>query len=307
MLLNLKVVKKAVTQAKIFPFAHFRCVRRKIRHAPNMKNKKTDTILIFAAAIIAVIAITLIYPRGSYAKYSSAFDRLTKVGSNEYDTFIKVSMEENTITAKGNLKICNINTDFNFINAMSIKGQAVTQFCDGTYIYQDNGIKKTKFRMNQEQAGSQKSDFNINYYIEELCFLIDANTIKELNIASKLSKKAIQEISLKSVEGGTEYEIDVVPRFAEELFAIIKSQSDKNTHARLKKFDYLAMVNDDGYVSKLVYKIDMDVTFPPTLTMESENVTKNIKIILTLNVKNPGLKIKLEFPPTNGYTENSPL
>lgn len=273
-----------------------------------MKSKVLPIIIVIVIVLAAGIGY-FVYSTSPYTGYSAAFTKSNKINSTEYDTSIKATIDGETTTSTGNMKIRDIATNVNFVNEMTIDGQKITQFCDGEYIYIDNGEQKTKFKIGEKPESNQKErgangDFNMDYYIQEFSMLLDASKIKDLKIAEKFSQNIVEKISKKNVSGGTEYDVTLAPQLVDEVFATVIDEQlgeENSPKCTLKSFTYKAAANKDKFITSITYKIEMDVIFPSSLTGEAEDSEKSVQLEVRLDYTSPGKEAEFSLPDTNGY------
>ena len=273
-----------------------------------MKSKALPVIIIIVVVLLAGIGY-FVYAANPYTGYSAAFSKTNKITSTEYDTSVKATIDGDTTTSTGNMKIRDIATNVNFVNEMTIDGQTIMQFCDGEYIYIDNGEQKTKFKIGEKPETNQKErgaggEFNMDYYIQEFSMLLDASKIKDLKIAERFGQNIVEKISKKNVSGGAEYDVTLAPQLVDEVFATVIDEQlgeENAPQCTLKSFSYKAAANKEKYITSITYKIDMDVVFPSGLTGESEDSEKSVQLEVCLDYANPGEKSEFSLPDTSGY------
>lgn len=264
-----------------------------------MKGKK---IIIIVGAVVVVAAIVvgvLLYGTNAYTGYARAFDNTTKTGSLEFDTKVSVTMDGKTTTATGNMRLKDITGNVNFINTMTINGQTITQFCDGENIYQDNGVEQTAFAIGDTPQPTEKGEFSMDSLVQEFSGLLDASKLKELQIADKLNQNIIQEIK----KSGSTYTVTLAPQLVDDLVAsLINATMEESNSPKVavKSFNYVAN-EANGYIDKITYTADLDITLPAVLTGESGDVTKNVLLQVEMAVVNPGAAVDFELPSSDGY------
>ncbi|MCL2487241.1 MAG: hypothetical protein FWE80_00990 [Oscillospiraceae bacterium] len=265
-------------------------------------NKKTIIgvsvgVLVVAAAVIAYF----VYAAGAYAQYSSAFSKTFKNDSFEINTSIQASVDGSNISSTGNFKLKGMKGNPQFLNTMQIDGKAIIQFCDGVYIYTDDGNTKNKIEMGatpEKRQEKEDTDFSYDAYIGEFSSLLDAGKIKELNTLDPIPEKYVDKIEKKEISDGTQYTVTLLPQIVDDMIATVLTEklSDPklNPAVTVNSITYSATVKN-GYVSVITLKVDMDVTAP------EETAAKAAEVIFTLNPVNPGQTVSFSLPDTNGF------
>lgn len=266
--------------------------------------KSKVTIIAAVVVVVVIAAAAYFYMSTPYTGYSSAFSNLTKAGSMEYNTNVKITSDGKTTSATGNMKIKGLNGgNVNFINVMNIDGAQISQFSDGKYIYKDNGGEKTKFEIGvQLPQMEDKGEFNFDYFLKEFSGLLDASKIKELQIADKLDQSIIEKISKKSVGGKTQYDVELAAQLVNNLINSLTNSGEavgQNPEYKLNSFKYSATANSSKCIDSITYNADLDVTFPASLTGGADD-TKSMQVELTLDITNPG-PVDFSLPDTSGY------
>ena len=125
-------------------------------------------VVLIAAAAVGVYFI--FFASGDYSLYSNAFKKTFDVDSMELSTSVKASIDGGaTVTSTGTFKLKGTKATPQFINTMTMDGKNITQFCDGEYMYTDDGTNKNKIKLGaspdqqtpqpqDSQPGSQPQD-----------------------------------------------------------------------------------------------------------------------------------------------------
>ena len=272
-----------------------------------MKSKLVLIIIITVVAIGVIVGI-IAYSSNAYTGYAAAFSNSTKQTSMEYDTSLKATLDGETTTATGNMKIRDIMTKVNFINEMTIDGNKIVQFTDGDYIYVDDGQSKTKFKIGEQPEtqpkGDDKGGFSMDYYIQEFSILLDASKIKDLKINERLNQNIVQKITKENAGDNVKYEVTLAPQLVNDIFDTVISDQfadEVSPKCSLKSFKYTALANKSKLMDSIVYYIDMDVTFPAALTGEASDDKKSMQLELTMKYINPGKPVSFDLPSTSGF------
>ena len=241
-----------------------------------------------------------------FTKYSTAFDNTTKIPSMEYNSTVKIMADQQTYTAKANMKVRDITKKVNFINTMDLGNMQVIQFSDGDYIYVNDGNEKTKQKIGarQEPERRERGAFNMDNYIQEFFMLLDANKLRDTKITEKLSQNNVENITENSVSSGYEYDVELTRKYISEIQnAIFNEQvnepnAPKNTFI---SFSYKIEATKDEHISGVVYNINFETLFPSILTRENADITKNFQLELRIDYVNPGNPVQFSLPDTSGY------
>ncbi len=259
-------------------------------------------IFIIVAIIFAVSIVSfLMFRANPYTEYSNAFSKTLKSGAMEFNTNVKVSIDGKEANYTGNFKIKNIDSDVNFINVMNLEGETITQFTDGEYIYQDDGVSQTKFKIDDKPQMKEKGEFNMDSFEKEFAGLIDMSKIKELKIVDILDKNIIESID----KSGNAYNITLAEDLVQDLVKSMineESQSKASPEFTLNKFSYKATENSSKAIDNITYYADFKVVFPSELT-KSDAVTKNVILEIALTALNPGSNVEFTIPSTEGYMQ----
>ena len=272
-----------------------------------MKSKLV-LIIIGAVVVIGVIAGVVIYSSNAYTGYATAFGNSTKQTSMEYDTSLKATIDGETTTATGNMKIRDVTTKVNFVNEMTIDGNKIVQFTDGENIYVDDGQSKTKFKIGEQPdtqpMGDEKGGFDMDYYIQEFSILLDASKIKDLKINERLNQNIVQKITKENSGDLVKYDVTLATQLVNDIFDTVISEQLADAvspKCSLKSFKYTALANKSKLIDSVVYYVDMDVTFPAELTGEASDEKKSVQLELTMKYINPGKPVSFDLPSTSGY------
>jgi len=264
-------------------------------------NKKV-ILTICAVVIIAIIIVAayLLYSAGDYSLYSNAFKKTFNVDSMELNTSVQASIDGSNISSTGNFKLKGMNSTPQFINTMTIGGQTITQFSDGEKVYTDDGTNKNKMQMGENPQPRQEKEntgFSYDAYISEFSNLIDASKIKELNSLEPVAEKYVDKISKKDTDAGKQFDITLLPQAVDELVSKFLSEnlsSQNSPTVSVNSITYSATVSD-GYVAKIVFKLDLNVTAP------GETEAKKAIIDFTITPVNPGKAVSFDLPSTDSF------
>ena len=271
-------------------------------------NKK---VIIGIIAIIAIILITvntaacaLFGAYNDYSTYSSAFNKTFKTDSMELTTIVKASFDDGSanISSTGNFKLKGMNSTPQFINAMTIGGQEVTQFCDGEYVYTDDGASKNKMKLGasaepQPQQQKQDAAFSYESYISEFSSLIDAGKIKEMNSLEPVAEKYVDKITSKDADGGKQFDVVLLPAIVDELkskFLNDGATTPNSPTVEVNTITYSVTIKD-GYVAQIAFNFELSITAP------GDDAAKKATVELTLKPVNPGQSVSFDLPNTDGF------
>lgn len=267
-----------------------------------MKTKRNIIIIVVAVVVLIAVGVAVsLYMASPYTSYARAFDKTTRVGSLEFDTTVTATMDGQTTTATGNMKLRDFaGSSVNFINTMEIGGQTVTQFCDGENIYQNDGGAQTAFAVGDQPQPQGKGEFSMDAFLQEFTGLLDASKLKDLQIADKLDQNIIQSIE----KTGDSYIVTLAPQLVDELAnSLINASMQEgadNPTVTVNSFGYVAHQNG-GYIDGITYDADLDVDIPASLSGEAGGVTKNVRLTVALDIVNPGTAVEFTLPAADGY------
>ena len=264
--------------------------------------QKKIIILGGIVAVVVIAAIFLFLGNTPYNGYASAFNKLYNSGSMECNFTSKVTMDSTDTTATGNMKMTFDTKKFYY--KMTANNSTITQFYDGTYIYQDNGTKKTKFKAG-EKTQETKGEFDMQYYEQEFASLIEAGKIKSSGLIDKLNENIITSINKTASGSDKKYEITLANQITTKYLESLLNETsgtDKPT-VKLNSFKYIATENASGFISSINYLIDCQITLPASLTKESAEKKLATKIDLKMDVVNPGTKAEVTLPDSSAYTQ----
>ena len=267
-------------------------------------NKKVIIIIVAAVVVIAAaIGVYLIFASGDYNTYSQAFKNTFDVSSMELNTTVRAVYDGGSrITSTGNFKLKDIDTNPQFINTMTISGQTVTQFSDGTYIYTDDGSNRNKMRIGEnpepKQQERESDGFSLDAYISEFSGLLDASKIKQLNSLEPVAERYVDRIQSESVSGGKKFIVTLLPQAVDELVENFLSENLSNPSMsptiEINTVSYTATVISD-YISEISFSIDMNVTAP------GESSSTRVTVELIISPVNPGRSVSFDLPSTDGF------
>lgn len=267
-----------------------------------MKNKQI--LIIAAVAAVAIVGLLyLMFSSNPYTEYSTAFNNTTKAVSLGYKTTLTATIDSKIISATGNMKIKNLADKVNFINEMTIEGEKITQFSDGEFIYMDRGGEKTKFKIGEKPQAKDKGEFNLDYFAQEFSGLIDASKLKDIKIAEVLGENVIENITKTNEGSGVRYDVTLAPQLVTEIFTSVANEkvtSFVKPICTLNSFSYSALANASKMIESVTYNLDIDAVIPAELSKEGE-LKKNLKILLKLEILNPGQAVEFNIPDTSGY------
>ena len=261
------------------------------------------------SAILLICVITagcaLFSAYNDYSSYSSAFKKTFGNDSMEVNTSVKASLDGGAdVSSTGNFKLKGMNSTPQFINSMIISGQTITQFCDGEYVYTDDGANKNKMKLGesadpQPQQQKQNAEFSYDSYISEFSSLIDAGKIKEMSSLEPVAEKYVDKITSKDTSDGKQFDVVLLPAIVDELKSkfLNDSASSSNQNSPTVEVDsikYSATVKD-GYVSQIVFNFELSITAP------SDDTAKKATVDLTIQPVNAGQPVTFELPDADGF------
>jgi len=239
-----------------------------------------------------------------YMTYSEAFKKTFDTDSMELTTSVKASLDGGAdISSTGTFKLKDMSSTPQFINIMNIGGQTVTQFCDGEYVYTDDGTTKNKAKIGgsadpQPQQQKQDAEFSYDAYISEFSSLIDAGKIKEMSSLEPIAEKYVDKITAKDADGGKQFDVVLLPAIVDELKSKFLNESATSTQnspeVELKSVTYSAKVKD-GYVTQIDFNFKLSITAP------GDDTAKEATVDLTIKPVNPGKAVEFDLPSTEGF------
>ncbi|MCL2814090.1 MAG: hypothetical protein FWD23_05770 [Oscillospiraceae bacterium] len=264
-------------------------------------------IIIGILALILVgmntVGCSLFSAYNDYSTYSSAFKKTFDTDSMELTTGVKASLDGGTeISSTGTFKLKGMKGTPQFINIMTISGQTVTQFCDGEFVYTDDGASKNKMKLGQSsepqpQQQKQNAEFSYDSYISEFSSLIDAGKIKEMSSLEPIAEKYVDKITATDANGGKQFDVVMLPAIVDELKSKFLNESSTNQNSPTVDVDaitYSATVKD-GYVVQIVFNFKLSITAP------GDDAAKKATVDLTLKPVNPGQEVSFDLPSTDGF------
>ena len=138
-----------------------------------MSKKITIGIILLILFGMVATGCGLIGGFQDYQNYSSAFKKTFGGDSMELNTSVKASLDGGSdVTSTGTFKLKGMPSSPQFVNTMTIGGQTVTQFCDGEFVYTDDGATKNKMKLGKAPNLSRSSRNKTQNF---LMILISAN------------------------------------------------------------------------------------------------------------------------------------
>lgn len=278
-----------------------------------MNNKKKIAILAGGLILVAIIAVVVVtYMSNSYRKYASAYKKLFDKGSVEckFDSVMNIDGED--FNSEGVMKIKqNDKGQMLFLLDMITNDSKITQFTDGTYIYNDVDGKKTKFKVGEKESvpsdnEDKDEEFSMELFQQKLSSYLEAGKIKDLKLMDLIDSKYIKNIEKKSTSKGTQYALtfaeemtsDLVEVFADEQ---ISGKGDAKVTMKVDSLQCTVTVNDDGAVSGSNYVINFKVNLPAKLTGEDKDKALDVKVNLKMTFVKPGEAVDFDLPSKDGY------
>lgn len=276
-----------------------------------MKRKmKCGTAMIMCAAIILSLAGC---GGGGYAAYKSAYQKMTAPGSLDVDLSLKLVTSEDTVKAKGNMKM---NKEGKMYYEMKVNDTDVVQFTDGDKLYSEiNGIKAVYSTGGKDaerpvtEGGTEEKDqgtgFNVTAFMEEFATMLEAGKIKEMGLLDPIPEAGVKSVDTRDVSDGKEYTLHVSNNIVEKMFnTLVKEQVSDNDYAlsfsNLEDFNCVMHVNKDGILNGMKYTFSTDVTVPEALTGSDEEVI-SMDVELEVEIQNPGSSVDVPEMSTEGY------
>ncbi|MCL2461203.1 MAG: hypothetical protein FWF44_00930 [Defluviitaleaceae bacterium] len=284
---------------------------------------KTKQIVLLAACVVVVAAITLlvVYGTSAYTRYSDAFNNLPKTTKYlDMDASLNFTVDGNTTTASGNLLLDNDGQKYLYSGNMA--GTDFKQFTDGQYMYLDTGANKIQYQSGTTSPLEDTSDFSVDNYIHNYAALIDLSNMEscfgQFGPMSKLSQYAsasstgttvsaqIKNISRKTTGSGYEYTVTLTDSYRDSIFnAITAVQSDwtQKPDAQLATMSYIMDTDSNNLVTATAVTLNMNVTFDATMT-GTTSVTKNIDMTFKFTINSMNKTLTFDVPATDGFTPN---
>ena len=275
-------------------------------------NKKAIIGVIVAVVIIAGgVGAYFLWSAGDYVLYSNAFKKTFGVDSMEYSTSVKATLDSTTMNATGNFKLKGMKSSSpQFINTMTISGETITQFCDGEYIYTEDGGSKNKMKIGggadptpeptPQQQGKENEEFSYEAYISEFASLIDATKLKDIGSIEPIDEKYIEKINTSDKDGGKQFDVELNPSIIDWLSDKILSEGSSTSNSPnsptvvIDAIKYSALVKD-GYVSQIAFSLDISVT------AAGDTEAQKAVVDLTIKPVNPGKEVSFDLPSTEGF------
>ena len=264
-------------------------------------------VITLALLLVAVLALALLTGCGDdYESYKSAFSRVTANGGFDADLSSTLKMDGATKNASGNFKVDNSGSATQLLLTVTVDGETITQFSDGQYLYTDARGEKYKYPLG-EKTTPEKSDsqgsaptYDVNNFLQEFASYLEAGKINELGLLSPLDKSYVT----KTTKDGNTYHLTVsntvLSRVADTLSSSINGTDGGVTVSDLKNFTYDAVVQND-YVTSITYSGTMTVNIPANISSSGDAESTPLDITITAKFNNPGSKVTIDLPSTEGY------
>jgi hypothetical protein len=266
-------------------------------------NKKAVITICIAAAVVAIgVIVYLVFLNSDYNVYTSAFKKTFNTSSMEFNTSVKATVDSSTVNSTGNFKLKGMNSTPQFINTMTISGNTVTQFSDGSYIYTDDGASKNKIQMGATPQVRNEKDgaaFTYDDYISEFSSLIDASKIKSIGSMEPIEEKYVEKITTSRSGNNRRFEVTLLPAAVDEYVSAFVSENLTNQSmapdVTAKKVVYTATTDGSGYLTEVSIKLTLDVIAP------NDTVTKEVTVDFAIKPVNPGKSVSFNLPSTDGF------
>ena len=278
-----------------------------------MKNGRSNPKKSLIIAMLLLCAILLAACGDAYTSYSAAYKNISANGGIEAKIATTLTMDGETQTYSGNMKIDNKNNRLFY--EMSSDGKTTTQFSDGSYLYVDRGGEKIKYSLSggkpsdtpSQQDGGKPAEapgFNTSDFLNQFASFLDAGKIKELGLLDPMNKSVVT----KTTQDGSTYTLQVsdavVKKFLNTLAVNESGTSDTVQIKDLKNFKYTATVKDN-VVTGVTYSGDVDVNVPASIMSTGSAADYSVSLNIKIDFVNPGSAVTVELPATDEYKEVS--
>lgn len=269
---------------------------------------------IMAVAVMSML-LTACGGGNAYSGYSAAYNKVTANGGMDADFDVTLKMDGETTDCDGNFKLDTSDGNNILLYEMNINDNTITQFSDGEYIYTDTGDHKTKYALDSKPSASgdsqeaQKKDsdnatFNTSEFLSEFASFLEAGKIKELGLLSPIEQAAISNIS----EDGGVYTLEFSDNLVKKYLNIMIENETGNASGDtlniddLNGFTYKATVSNE-LITKVEYSGTIVVNVPASLMSSGEEATYDMEFDIVITFNNPGEKVSVDIPSTDGYEE----
>lgn len=285
-----------------------------------MKKITAKAISSAAAAVIAMSVFTACGESSDYSSYASAYKKVTASGGMNADFSLTLKMDGVTTESDGNFKLDTSDGNNILYYTMKVDGEDIIQFSDGSYIYTESDGHKTKYALNSKPSASaeredvQQKDAQANgtgsfdsaEFLKEFSSFLEAGKIKELGLLSPIEQAAIKSIKSEGSSGDQTFTLEFSENLVKKYLNIMienetgKSGGDALSIDEMTDFSYSAQAKD-GVITGTVYSGVIKVTVPASLMSTGEQATYDMDFSIDIDFVDPGSKVSVSLPSTDGY------
>lgn len=278
-----------------------------------MKTKKMWKMLVGLLVAISLLSLSGC-GADPFETYTKAYRKVMENQGFDADLDVNITMDGVEKNLTGNFKVDNSGGNTILLLEVDMDGETMTQFSDGTYLYTEARGQQYKYPLGekQEQEDSRKEpekegeeegaspEWDVSEFLQEFASFIEAGKIQELGLLTPLDSKYVSKTTAKGNIYSLSISDAVINRFVDILSASIDMEGDTVSVKDLKNFTYEAVVEGE-YVRQVTYAGSLTVTVPASIagTDDDETYEMDIKIVAAFN--NPGSKIDITLPSTEGF------
>ena len=275
--------------------------------------KKSKLICSFVAICCVVAALCSCGSSGNFAKYVTAYNKVSAKGGMEANLTVSLKMDGQTTNCNGNFKVDTSKKKARLYYEMNIGSDKIIQFSDGDYIYTDDGTHKTKFAIDSKPEDSTEktngksennSQFKTSEFLKDFSGFLEAGKIRELGLMSPLDSSVVSSTKVN----GNDYTLTVSKSLVKKLLNVMvtnetgKTNKDTVQIDELKDFSYTATIEKD-IVEKVNYKGTVVVNVPAALMTDGKDKTYELEFDITVDFINPGKAVTVSLPSTADFEE----
>ena len=271
------------------------------------------SIAFVMACALGLASLTACGGGSEYNGYASAYNKVTANGGMEAKFDVDLTMDGEKVESDGNFKL-DTSGDSNILYyEMSTEDNDIIQFSDGEYIYTQTGESKSKYKLGskptggdsgKEEAKSSSGTFNTTAFLNEFSSFLEAGKIKELGLLSPIEKAAVSSIKKEGDTYVLTFSDALVKKY---LNTLVQNETGKDADEtiqidELRDFTYKA-TEKDGMLTGVVYDGILTVNVPGSLLSDGEDKTYDLDMNINITFVNPGQKVSIELPSTDGFEE----
>lgn len=276
------------------------------------RQKATKIIASILATVLAASTLTACGGGSEYNGYASAYNKVTANGGMEAKFDVDLTMDGEKVESEGDFKL-DTSGDANILYYEMTTGENdIIQFSDGEYIYTDMGDSKSMYKLGTKPSGGDSGKeetkgstegFSTNAFLNEFSSFLEAGKIKELGLLSPIEKAAISSIKKEGDTYVLTFSDALVKKY---LNTLVQNETGKDADEtiqidELNDFTYKA-TEKDGMLTGVQYTGVLKVNVPGSL-LDGEDKTYDLDMDINITFVNPGEKVSIELPSTDGFTE----